>query len=470
MARGGMAVLWATACMFGCGTGMAQAADTAPQAAAANKGAYQHALSDADALVKAGKPARAYVLLHGYEPRHAGEPRFDYLLGIAALDSGKPDLATLALERALMSDPNFTGARLELARAYYQLGDLLRARVEFERVARQNPPPAVRATVRHYLDAIAARDPRKKTHYSAYVEATGGRDTNVNNSTSQQQVIVNIPTLGPVIATLNPTSLKAADNYAALGAGGTLAHTLNPHWALYAGADLAQRDYHVQHIFNAFTAQGRAGIMYGTNAQRIRFGVKGGRYDLGGQPNRRNVAVDVDWTHTFSPRNQMLLFGQYQQYRFADIAMQVNNFNQQVAGTGWMHALGDGATVLSGFAYLGHEQDISTRITTATPTGGRADGAKRLSGLKIGGRTTWGGRTVLYANAGWQVGFYSRINPLFLVRRLDHYTDLAIGAIWQWGSSWSLRPQLAYMHNTSNIPIYSYSRADVSLTLRRDFR
>jgi hypothetical protein len=40
---------------------------------------------------------------------------FDYLLGIAALDSGKPDRATIAFERVLAVNPNFAGARLDLA-------------------------------------------------------------------------------------------------------------------------------------------------------------------------------------------------------------------------------------------------------------------------------------------------------------------------------------------------------------------
>ncbi|HKB59541.1 MAG TPA: tetratricopeptide repeat protein [Gallionellaceae bacterium] len=470
MGRGETAVLVMTAWVLGCSAGPAQAAAPAPQAAAAEKEAYQNALQDADALVKSGEPERAYALLRGYEQAHAGEARFDYLLGIAALDSGKPDLATLAFERVLMSDPGFTGARLEMARAYYQLGDLLRAEVEFERVAHENPPPGARATVRKYLEAIAARNPRKKTHYAAYVEATAGRDTNVNNSTSQQQVIVNIPTVGPVVATLNATSLKAADNYGGLGAGGELSHTLNPHWAFYAGADLLQRDYHTQQDFNALTAEGRAGVMYGANAEHVRFGVNGGEYTLGGRRNRSNAAVNAEWARTLSPRNQVLLFGQYQQYRFADYVMQVDNFNQQVAGAGWTHALGDGRSVLSGFAYYGAEQDISTIITTATPDGGRTDGAKRLGGLRVGGQTMWGGRTMLYANAGWQAGLYSRVNPLFLVQRSDRYVDLAMGAVWQWNPSWSLSPQLAHAHNSSNIPVYSYSRTDLSLTLRRDFR
>ena len=53
-------------------------------------------LRHADELIQSGKPADAYALLEPLEFKRAGEVRFDYLLGIAALDSGKSDKATLA--------------------------------------------------------------------------------------------------------------------------------------------------------------------------------------------------------------------------------------------------------------------------------------------------------------------------------------------------------------------------------------
>ena len=96
--------------------------------------ANEKLLADAEALMKAGKPDLAYKLLEPFEFDRSGEVRFDYLIGIAALDSGKPDKATLAFERVLAEDPNYAGARLDMARAYYQLGDIQRAKTEFEMV------------------------------------------------------------------------------------------------------------------------------------------------------------------------------------------------------------------------------------------------------------------------------------------------------------------------------------------------
>src|SRR5512141_635394 len=115
-------------------------------------------LTRAEALMKQGKAAEAYSLLEPFEFEQSGNIKFDYLLGIAALDSGKPDKATIAFERVLAVDPNFVGARIDMGRAYYQLGDMTRAKTEFEAVLSQNPPPAAKATIDKYLAAIEKQE------------------------------------------------------------------------------------------------------------------------------------------------------------------------------------------------------------------------------------------------------------------------------------------------------------------------
>lgn len=117
-----------------------QAEQQAPAEQQAKTDALEKVLRDADALLNARKPADAYNLLEPLDFEYSGNVRFDYLLGIAALDSGHPDKATLALERVLSVDPNFAGARLDMARAYFQLGDLPRAKTELEAVMKQDPP------------------------------------------------------------------------------------------------------------------------------------------------------------------------------------------------------------------------------------------------------------------------------------------------------------------------------------------
>ncbi len=448
----------------GVGYAQEQAGSTTGGAAA-----YEKSLRDAEDLIKAGKPAEAYALLEPLEFERAGEEHFDYLLGVAALDSGKPDKATLAFERVLLVNPNSAGARLDLARAYYQLGDTLRAETEFKAALQQNPSPAARVTIQRYLDAIAARQPGR-TRLAGYIEGALGRDTNINNATSVSQIAVNVPAVGPLTATLIPTSQKMADNYAGLALGGDVVHNLDQNWGLYAGANARQRTYGTQKEFDSLGTEARAGASYGAGNNRVRFGVLGGTYTLGPVRYLNTAGLNADWGYAISPSNQVNVFGQYQQYRFSDVIMQVNDFNQQVIGAGWLHVMPDGKTMLSGSIYAGAEQDTSTLITTATPAGGRADGGKRFGGLRVGGQTSWGENTVLFANAGWQTGSYSNTNAFFLTRRSDKFADLTLGANWRWNELWSVRPQVTYSRNLSNIVIYSYNRADVSVTVRRDFR
>jgi tetratricopeptide (TPR) repeat protein len=169
--------------------------------------AFEKLLQKAGELIKGGKPAEAYSMLEPFEFEHSGEERFDYLIGIAALDSGKPDKATLAFERLLMVNPNLAAARLDMARSYYQLGDMPRARGEFETVLKQNPSAAAKAIIQKYLDSIAARESGKKTDLTGYIEGMTGADSNVNYATSQPEIFVDFP---GKYATLDPGSVKIA--------------------------------------------------------------------------------------------------------------------------------------------------------------------------------------------------------------------------------------------------------------------
>lgn len=420
-------------------------------------------MQQADALVKEGKPAEAYDLLEPMEFERAGEVRYDYLLGIAALDSGKADKATLAFERVLSVDPNFAGARLDMARAYYQLGDLPRAKTEFEIVLKANPPQAARATVEKYLAAIDAQMHAKDTRIGGYLEATAGHDSNVNTSTSQGQVA--IPVLGNLLFTLSSGSVKSEDYYLGWAGGLNVVHPVSETVAVFAGADLRQRSNTVMTQFDTLNMAGNAGGIFTIGKQdSLRVGVLDGQYTLGSVRYYDNTGVNAEWRHVFSPANQMSVFGQQSYYRFVNSArfagMTAQNFDQSVLGGSWLHVMPDGKSTAFGSLFYGQERDV---------TGTRPDGAKRFSGLRAGGQMALNDQTDFFGNVGWNYGTYSRTNVLFLTTRRDVLYDATVGLNWHWDKLWSVRPQLVMTHNQSNISIYKYDRTDLSITVHRDF-
>jgi predicted Zn-dependent protease len=88
-------------------------------------------VQQAQLLVQTGKFAEAYALLQPMEFDLSGDIAFDYLLGISAVNTGKPDRATLALERVEAISPEYGDVRLWLGIAYFQSNDMARAKKSF---------------------------------------------------------------------------------------------------------------------------------------------------------------------------------------------------------------------------------------------------------------------------------------------------------------------------------------------------
>ena len=438
-------------------------------------------LLDADALIKGGKPADAYALLEPFEFERSGEIRFDYLFGIAALDSGKPDKATLAFERVLAVDPNFAGARLDMARAYYQLGDLPRAKTEFEQVMKQNPPEAARATIQKYLDAIAAFEQAQQTRMAGYIEGVIGNDSNVNTGTGSSIAVSSLsPGLAALITGLTgdpnpqipPSQLR--DNYLGLAAGGEINHSLDANWGVYAGADLRQRGNMTQSPYDSLSTDGRIGVIYAEEKNAYRLALTGGQAYSANSMRRDSLGLNAEWQHTFSPANQLNAFAQYVENRAAGNpptapgtdARTSGNTDLLVAGAGWVHIMADGKQALFASAYTGKELDKAP-ANIAPP-----DGKKRFDGLRIGGQAAFTDQIDGFASLGWQHAVYEKPNAFIASsgNRNEYQYDLLVGANWRWDKLWSIKPQVAFTKKNSNLAIYVFDRTDISLTIRRDFK
>jgi tetratricopeptide (TPR) repeat protein len=419
--------------------------------------AQQADVARAKLLVDQGKAAEAYEILAPLEDKLSGDVNYDYLLGVAALDSGKPDRATLAFERVLAVNPNFAGARLDMARAYFSLGDAERAKTEFLAVQAQNPPEQARAVIAQYLTAIEKIEQAKKRTLRAYVEASIGYDSNVNNSTAQSQIAV--PALGGLVFTLNPTNIKRSDTFKTIGAGADASYQFRPEFGIFGGADFRQRDNTTQDTFDSGSWDMRAGAAFGESSNQLRLTGQGGRYTLDNNMSRKSEGASAEWRYTINPANQLNAFSQHSRNRFTDSGSQVNSFDQTTSGIGYLRVIFDGKAAIFGNYLFGKERD----------TEGRADGAKVFEGFKLGGQWSVREDIDLFAVASNQRGHYGRLNAAFLAFRRDDQNDLIVGANWRFAKDWTFKPQWVHSRNKSSIDLYSYERDEVSFTVRRDF-
>ncbi len=93
-------------------------------------------------LLRTGQSRAALEQLLLTQPAQENNLAFDYLLGTTALVAEEPEIAINALERVVLMQPNFAGAWLDLAIAYYRAGDAESAKNLIRHVDEHFDPPA----------------------------------------------------------------------------------------------------------------------------------------------------------------------------------------------------------------------------------------------------------------------------------------------------------------------------------------
>lgn len=416
-------------------------------------------LQRAESLVRSGKAEEAWKLLSPHEFELAGQEDFDYLLGVAALDSGRAARATLVFERVLAVNPDHAAARLDMARAYFALGDYQRSRGEFEQVLQhEDTPPAARQTIGRYLAAIEERSPGRGTRLTGYVEASIGRDSNLNSATSTSAIFV---PLFRTSFTLGASSVKAADDFAALGGGAELTHVLGAGVSLFAGIDLRQRGHRDWDVYDSRSTDYRAGLQAVHDKDVFRLTVGRNDYDLDHARYRRIGSLGLELRHAADAKTQVIGFAQVSEIKYLQDSMASYGSTQTIVGLGLVRSLeAKGNPVVFGSVYAGDD----------TATRNRGDGDRDIFGLRGGYHRSLRDDLDVHATLSAQYSGYQRLNLLFREYRKDIQYDFGLGLNWRLPQNWQFRPQLAYTRSDSNIKLYDYDRYELSLTLRKDFR
>ena len=167
--------------------------EPAPSSASGVAGlAAARALVDEDRFDEALTILRPLALHH---PDHPQRTDILFLLGLAATQASlRPDVpeerrevllegAVAAFRLILFDHPELMRVRLELARAFFLIGEDNLSQRHFERVLAGNPPPPVVVNVRLFLNQIRAR-----RRWDMHLGAAIAPDSNIGG-TSDEEII-----------------------------------------------------------------------------------------------------------------------------------------------------------------------------------------------------------------------------------------------------------------------------------------
>ena len=415
--------------------------------------ANEQTLREAQSLLNQGQSQGALELLAPHEPQLAGNPQFDYLYGLALLESGDTGRAVFALERAVAADPGFAAARLELARAYFAEGDLDLARDELVILRGQNPPPAARLVIDNLFADIDSRLQPGTNQYEGSVVFGAGFDSNANAATDASRF------LGFV---LDPQSRETPSVFASVGGGGRIRRPLATGVVWDTRGDLLQRNYPDATFVNTTLASLRSSIRRVHQGGSYSGGLTAYRLNTDGSLNNEGVSLEGNYNRNLGPRMQWGLIGKYTAIRY-DTAQQVRDVDQILGGGALSRAFGDQDKGSYGGTFLFGRDE-------ATETASRY--SRDLYGLRLFMGWSFNENVRLQI-----VGGYSRseYDSVFFPQestqaRKDSLSNLTLNLSWQINPRWSAVYNVTYQDNDSNVPIFAYDRGVVGVTLRRVWR
>lgn len=409
------------------------------------------------ALVRNGKAKEAYDLLKPYESQWAGNPDFDYLYGVAALDSGHPDEAVFSLQRVIAVKPGYPAARMELARAYYEVGDHAASKREFERLQQADPPPFARRVIGNYLTAIeksaASRGGGGPNHLALHVELGAGFDSNANGATESDQF------LG---FTLNANNVEQESPFAQLALSLRLNQALSPKVLGYLEGSARQRWNTEAEFVNFSRLQAGGGLNFRDGPVDLSGGLSAfttyldSDFPRSGDFNHHGVALDLAGGRMLSPQTRLGAEFRVSPIEYAR-SQRIRDVTQYVGALNFDHqwnTLGKPRLLLSGLAGLDDEKQTASNF------------GRDIYGL----RSVVGWTVMPKVQASVQAGFlYSGYEGLFFGRKRRDHQMVAGGSldVANFASpAWSWSPYVLYVRNESKVSLFEYDRTEVGINLR----
>ena len=406
----------------------------------------QAAPSQADASAE-------YQRLAVQEAERAGDPDFDYRLGITALDAGRYGEAIIALQRVLAVQPNNAPARAELARAYALAGDVDTAREEFATVV-DDPslPDPVRQRFTGFVRQFDKQIAGGGSDISGFVDASVGYDDNINAATDLNTIVIPLFSfLGP--GTLGPGAVAQGDEFYELQGGISGVAAIGRQDRVFGSVLGSWRDNWDSRNFDQAALTGTAGYAHSfANKDVVSLSGQVQKFWLGHDGYRTAYGVVGQYTKSLSEGRALTLSAQWNRLDFDG------------------DPLRDADRFAAGIGYI-------ARTVAANLSGGKEETRRQpgdaqsnwFVGANVGAEFPVTERVALVAGAAFDLRRYDQADVLFLVERSDERLDLQAGVKFALLDNLFLQPRASYSRNWSNIALYDYERWTASAGVRFEF-
>ncbi len=395
-------------------------------------------------LLEQGQANQAFDVAQSLEFEHIGESRFDFYYGLAALETGHPELAVMALERVLLTHPDSPRVKLELARALFELRDFDAAQTQFDEVLAMQPPDGVKQTIDQFMSAIEVLQSRSRLKTSGFAGLSGGYDSNFNSATSAESFQFQ---LGTVF--FGEEARKQGGGFGGFEAGFGVEQPVSQKQKRYFNSSLSAQNNLDSDEFDTDSLTFSAGLMFALGSGILRTPISAQAIYVDGREKRYNASFGVDWAQMLSPNRQWLTF--FQTNVLKNPKNSSRDSNLFVLGTGLSQQLLAQRLQLMSSLSVGHDHALELSVF-----------GKVFASARLGLQWKVSPKVDGIFNLDFQAAQYESQGS-FLEKRKDEFVQVNIGAQWQLDEHWQTSLTLMHSDNGSNLALYDYDRSQVVL-------
>ncbi len=419
--------------------------------------------SEMNNLITAGQYQEAFELGQTNLDEWEGDPDFDFLFGLAALESGNSNESVYALERvaatattSLLRDR----ARLELARAYFITNNLSASKSLFDSVLQQNPPLTVRQNIEAFLTLIEARENTRDATFNWELSSSIGSDGNINSATSTG--LIDTPLIGQI--ELNQDGQEIDDNFLNSRISMNYNHPFNRDRSLDIAINLNHLDNFSTDQFDIDSLRGELAYNWGSDINKFRHGISHTTVNLDGNGFQDSLALNSSWQHVGNNGWYQNLAASYAQIRYdtgngGDLNA-LRDVNQLLISGGFTKISGAFTHTMN----LYHGDENPENLNSGEHNGREFTGAAYSLLYQLNAQHT------PFLRASIQDVEHDSNHPVFFnTLRNDDNESVALGWFWRMNRKLLLTADFSYTNNSSNIELFDYSRTKIQAGFRYRF-
>jgi|GEM_PF-2943484 len=421
-------------------------------------------LDSAKTKMDAGQVEEAYQILLPFEFEMAGTKGYDYLLGTAALDSNRASEAIFILQRAVDVDESHHGARLELARAYFNNGNYEQAKYHFNLLTKAAPPPNVTKAIGQYLLSIDQKMNQYQPRFIPFVDFSIGYDSNANSATTDSEATYLFNGIEQNPTPLGKESIQNDSVFINTGVGGYLTYPKDDNERFIISTALYSRENENFSYLDNSNISLSAQYQWSSEKTTISPSVGGFRYWLDDKTNFYSNFFDMSVFHQATTNTQLNATLRTQSTRYKAEEDQIRDSNQHLTIIGATYAYDDNPANNVGInCIFGKDNAINT--------GTYYDSQQQQVQLSL----NWAFSNRLLINANTRFGFTDYPDfkdvEIYNQERNDKTVNHSVSVKWLdvLDNGWQLSGTIHQSETRSSIKLYEYNKSGITFSLYKAF-